>query len=252
LLCNNWPDAIHVAVSEFRRQQLSNLFGIPKETIRVITNGVDLNTFFKLEPQTVQLVQQLNLIRADPLFLLPVRLTPRKNIELALSVIAELRNTFPQIVLLVTGPEGPHSPTNAIYKQKLLDLRRYLKLEGAVHFLAEITPGFISDAIIADFYRLADALLFPSCEEGFGIPLIEAAVSYMPVFCANLPVLHELGGEDVSYFDLDADPHAIARTIADRLQSESTSRWARRAKHIYTWDSIYSTRIAPLLQEVKM
>jgi glycosyltransferase involved in cell wall biosynthesis len=250
LLCSKWPGAVHVAVSEFRRQQLSDLLGIPQESIRVITNGVDMNTFFKLEPQTIQLVEQLNLIQADPLILLPVRLTPRKNIELALRIIAELRTEFSDAALLVTGPEGPHNPSNAVYKQKLLDLRKDLNLEGAVHFLAEITPGFIPDAIIADFYRLADALLFPSREEGFGIPLIEAAVSSMPVFCANLPVLHELGGEDVSYFDLGADPHAIAEMIADRLRSEATSRWARRAKHIYTWDSIYITRITPLLQEV--
>jgi len=251
LLCDEWPGAVHVVVSEFRRQQLSQIIGISKEAIRVVTNGVDLKTFFKLEPQTVQLVEQLNLIQADPLFLLPVRLTPRKNIELALRVIAELLKIFPQAVLLVTGPEGPHNPNNVIYKQKLLDLRKDLKLEGTVHFLAEITPRFIPDSVIADFYRLADALLFPSCEEGFGIPLIEAAVSSMPVFCANLPVLHELGGEDVSYFKLGADPNAIAGMIAHRLQREATSRWARRAKQIYTWDSIYITCIAPLLKEVK-
>ena len=251
LLRAQWPGAQHVTVSEFRRQQLSQLIGIPKEAIRVITNGVDLTTFYKLELQTVQLVEQLNLIQANPLILLPVRLTPRKNIELALHVIAELRNIFPKVVLLVTGPEGPHNPTNAIYKEKLLNLRRNLNLEGAAHFLAELTPGFIPDAVIADFYRLADALLFPSREEGFGIPLIEAAVSSIPVFCANLPVFHELGGEDVTYFELSADPYSIARTIADRLESEATSRWRRRAKHSYTWDSIYIMCIAPLLQEVK-
>ncbi len=252
LLCDQWPGAVHVAVSEFRRQQLSQLNGILEGDIRVITNGVDLKTFFKFEPQTVQLVEQLNLIQADPLFLLPVRLTPRKNIELALRVIAEMRNLYPHAVLLVTGPEGPHNPTNAIYKEKLLNLRRNLNLEGAAHFLAELTPGFIPDAVIADFYRLADALLFPSREEGFGIPLIEAAVSSIPVFCANLPVFHELGGEDVTYFELNADPYSIAGMIADRLQSEATSRWARRAKQIYSWDSIYITCIAPLLKEVKI
>jgi glycosyltransferase involved in cell wall biosynthesis len=250
LLRSLWEGVVHVVVSEFRRQELSALLGISKESIRVITNGVDLNSFFKLEPQTIQLVDQLKLVQANPLFLLPARLTPRKNIELALRILAELRIEFPDAMLLVTGPEGPHNPTNAEYKQKLLDLRRDLNLQEVVHFLAEVTPGFIPDPVIADFYRLADALLFPSREEGFGIPLIEAAVSSMPVFCANIPVLHELGGGDVSYFDLKAAPNAIAGKIADRLKSEVTSRWSRRAKHCYTWDAIYLSWIAPLLQEV--
>jgi glycosyltransferase involved in cell wall biosynthesis len=251
LLCSPWPGAVQVVVSRFRRQQLSDLFDIPQETIHVITNGVDLNNFFRFEALTIELIEQLNLIHADPLFLLPVRLTPRKNIELALRVIAELLREFPQAVLLVTGPEGPHNPGNAAYKQKLLDLRKDLRLEGSVHFLAEVTTGFIPDKIIADFYRLADAVLLPSREEGFGIPLIEAAISSKPVFCANIPALHELGSEDVSYFDLDADPYLIAKNITSRLQSEATSRWSRRAKHNYTWDSIYITHIAPLLVEVK-
>ena len=61
----------------------------------------------------------------------------------------------------------------------------------------EVTAGFLPDEVIADFYRLSDALLFPSREEGFGIPIIEAAFSSIPVFCYNIPVLRELGGEDV-------------------------------------------------------
>ncbi len=250
LLRARWEGASHVVVSELRRQELGDLIGIPKESIRVVPNGVDINAFFKLEPSTIRLVEQLKLIEADPLFLLPVRLTPRKNIELALRVLAALRNEFPRAMLLVTGPEGPHNPTNAAYKQRLLHLRNELSLQGAAHFLAEVTSEFMPDAVIADFYRLADALLFPSREEGFGIPLIEAAFNSIPVFCADIPVLHELGGEDVSYFDPDTPPASIAGQIACRLKCEATSRWARRAKRNYSWDSIYKLHIEPLLREV--
>jgi hypothetical protein len=72
----------------------------------------------------------------------------------------------------------------------------------------------------------------------------------MPVFCSDLPVLRELGGEDVSYFDPHAEPGSIARQIVGRLESEATCRWARRAKHGYAWDSIYRVHISPLIQEV--
>jgi glycosyltransferase involved in cell wall biosynthesis len=250
LLSTDWGNVTHVVVSELRRQELGKLLGIARESIHVIPNGVDVNGFFKLEPQTIHLVEKLKLLDANPLFLLPVRLTPRKNIELALHVLVELQVEFPGAVLLVTGPEGPHNPTNSAYRKKLLDLRSQLKLESAAHFLAEAASEFMPDAVIADFYRLADALLFPSREEGFGIPIIEAAFSSIPVFCTDIPVLRELGGEDVSYFDPDADPHSIASQIIDRLRDETTSRWARRAKHGYGWDSIYRYHIGPLIKEV--
>jgi mannosylglucosylglycerate synthase len=250
LLCTDWGGVTHVVISELRRQELGKLFGIAPGSIRLVPNGVDVNAFFKLEEQTIRLMEQLCLLDANPLLLLPVRLTPRKNIELALRVLAELRNEFPKAMLLVTGPEGPHNPANAIYRKKLLALRDELHLQGAAHFLADVTPDFIPDPVIADFYRLADALFLPSREEGFGIPIIEAAFSSMPVFCANIPVLRELGGADVSYFGPNTEPSSIARQISERLHSEATSRWARRAKHGYAWDSIYALHIGPLIQEV--
>jgi len=249
LLRSNWDGATHVVISELRRTELSKLLSIPSENVHVIPNGVDVNAFFKLETKTIQLVEQLQLLDADPLFLLPVRLTPRKNIELALRVLAELQQKYPKATLLVTGPEGPHNPANAAYMKKLITLRDQLDLKNAVHFLAEVTSEFLPDAVIADFYRLADALLFPSREEGFGIPIIEAAFSSIPVFCADIPVLRELGGEDVSYFAPDAQPDVIAKQVIDRLENEKTSRWGRRAKHGYTWDSIYAFQIEPLIQE---
>jgi glycosyltransferase involved in cell wall biosynthesis len=250
LLCTNWGGVTQIVVSELRRQELGGLLDLPPESIRVIPNGVDVNAFYKLEPQTTQLIEQLCLLDADPLFLLPVRLTPRKNIELALRILTELRNQFPKATLLVTGPEGPHNPANAAYRLNLLALRNKLKLQGAVHFLADVTDADIPDAVIADFYRLADALLFPSREEGFGIPLIEAAFSSIPVFCSDIPVLRELCGEDVTYFDPDSEPRSIADMIIERLHSEVSSRWARRAKHNYSWNSIYTYHIGPLIQEV--
>jgi glycosyltransferase involved in cell wall biosynthesis len=250
LLRSKWAGATHVTISKVRRRELSDLVGIPTESIRVIPDGVDLATFFKLEQKTIQLMEQLKLSQADPLFLLPVRLTPRKNIEQALRILAEVRLSCPNAMLVVTGPEGPHNPDNAAYKQKLLQLRGELNLQGSAHFLAEVTDETLPDAIIADFYRLADALIFPSYEEGFGIPIIEAAFNSIPVFCADIPVLRELGGEDSSYFETQADPRSIAKQIADRLEREPTSRLARRAKHSYTWESIYKLYIAPLIREV--
>ena len=250
LLRMNWEGVTQVVVSELRQRELAELFGIPSDTIRIIPNGVDIGAFFKFEPQTIELIERLDLLDADPLFLLPVRLTPRKNIELALKVMASLREDFPKAMLLVTGPEGPHNPNNKAYKRRLISLRDKLNLQDAAHFLAEVSEESMPDEVIADFYRIADALLFPSREEGFGIPIIEAAFSKVPVFCADIPVLRELAHGDVTYFDPDANPHEVAKQIKGRLEAEITSRWGRCAKHGYTWDQIFSRHIAPLLKEV--
>lgn len=250
LLCKPWKGVTNVVVSELRRRELGKLLGIDHGSIRVIPNGVEVSAFFKLEAITIQLVKKLNLLHANPLFLLPVRLTPRKNIEQALHIMAEMKEIYPGAMLLVTGPEGPHNPANASYREKLLALRDKLNLQGAAHFLVDMTSEFLPDEVITDCYRLADALLLPSREEGFGIPLIEAAFSGLPVFCADIPVLRELGGGDVSYFDPDAEPRQIALQIAERLEGEMTSRWSRQARHHYSWELIYMQHIAPLIQEV--
>ena len=249
LLRDHWEKAVHVVISELRRQELCKLTGIQNEFIHVIPNGVDLDSFLKLDQQTIRIKEELKLSEADPLILLPVRLTPRKNIELALQVLAALRKTCPKAMLLITGPEGPHNPANAAYKQKLLQMRNKLSLQGSAHFLAELLSEFVPDTVIADFYRLADLLLFPSREEGFGIPMIEAAISSIPVFCSDIPVLRELGLGDVTYFNPDADPSSVAEQITARLLNETTLRWSRRAKQSYTWDSIYLKLIDPIIKK---
>jgi hypothetical protein len=66
----------------------------------------------------------------------------------------------------------------------------------------------------------------------------------------DIPVLRELGGNDISYFSPDESPDYAAKQIIKRLEAETTSRWSRRAKHAYTWEQIYALHIAPLIQEV--
>ena len=115
LLRTDWPAATQVVVSTLRQQELATLLRVPLERIRVVPNGLDVFTFLKLETQTADLVRRLNLLAAEPLLLLPVRITAGKNIELAVRVVASLRSRFSNPVLVVTGPLGPHNPANAAY-----------------------------------------------------------------------------------------------------------------------------------------
>lgn len=248
LLRTDWDQAHHVVVSELRRMELTELLKVDPPSIQVIPNGVDAARFYKLEVQTQTLLQRTRLLDAAPVLLLPVRITRRKNIELALYVLSELRNSFPQAALVVTGPLGPHNPRNREYFDELKSLRAQLKLQDSVFFLAEFSESFLPDEVIADFFRIADALIFPSREEGFGIPLLEAAFSHLPVFCADIPPLRELGMDDAYYFSPDENPAVLAKAITNYFQSNPPARLAMRARTSFRWEAIYQEHIAPLLR----
>ena len=248
LLRQPWTDVRQVTISEMRRQELADLYHISKDEITVIPNGVDVPVFHKLEEQTRRYVRQLDLLKAAPLLLLPVRITPRKNIELALQVCANLLKDFPDTKLVVTGPLGPHNPANVDYFETLRALRTELKLEDAVHFLAELTDQYIPDAVISDFYHLADALFMPSHEEGFGIPLLEAGLAGLPIFCSDIPPLRDLGGSQTHYFSPDADPVELANRIVNHLGFDSIFRMRVRARREFSWQGIYARQMAPLLE----
>jgi mannosylglucosylglycerate synthase len=248
LLREDWGNTTHIVISELRRTELAELMNLDPASIRIIPNGVDASRFYKLESQTRVLIDQTNLLDAAPILLLPVRVTPRKNIELALHMLAELRQQFPQAALVVTGPLGPHNVNNLRYFEKLSNLRAQLGLQRSVYFLAELVDTFLPDEVIADFYRVSDALFFPSREEGFGIPLIEAAFSHLPTFCADIPPLRELGLNDATFFLPDEDPAKIADLLANYFRSSLAARLAIRVRLSFRWEAIYRQHIAPLLK----
>lgn len=250
LLKTNWEGAVQVTVSEARRVEMSELMNMEPSQIQAIPNGVDVEKFYKLDAQSIEYMQRLNLVKASPLILLPVRITSRKNIELALHITAKLKKSFQNPKLVVTGPLGPHNPANVKYFEKLKKLREDLTLKNYVHFLAELTDEFIPDSVIADFYKLADVLLFPSVEEGFGIPMLEAGFSNMPIFCSDIPPLRKLGGDYVHYFSLKETPNVIAKRMSEYLLNSKTFLMKSEVRKSFTWENIYQTQIEPLLHPI--
>jgi len=248
LLRTAWPGTTQVVVSEARRRELAGLLGIDQNEILVIPNGVDVADFLKLERSTREYLERLNLAEADPLLLLPVRITPRKNIERALETLACLRQEFPQARLVVAGPPGPHNPANVHYFERLKRLRADLGLNPFAHFLAEVTSEPLPDAVISDFYRLADVLFLPSHEEGFGIPVLEAALAGVPIFCSDIPALRALGGKEVTYFSPRASPQEIAARLAAYLSASPLYNLASRVRRHFTWERIYQNHIVPVLR----
>lgn len=91
----------------------------------------------------------------------------------------------------------------------VLDYHANMKDRERVHF-----PGFVSGDDIAALYHNAALYVFPSLYEGFGIPLLEAFASGIPVICSDRSSLPEIGAEAVRLFDPDD-----AQSIADAMQT---------------------------------
>ena len=246
LMRQAWDNVKYVVVSEARRNELALLLNIAARDIAVVPPGLDAFEFLQVNDQTSIWMRDLKLLDAAPLLLLPARVTRRKNIELAIEIIAALRERGHAPKLVVMGPLGPHNPANAIYLDELRELRRARGVEDAVIFLQE--QGGVNDAARRGLYALADALLFPSAREGFGIPILEAGIARLPIFCADIAPFRESAGEWASYFALDEAPAAIAARIADALARDARYQLKQRVVREYAWQRIFAERIEPLLQ----
>jgi glycosyltransferase involved in cell wall biosynthesis len=255
LLRTPWPGVEYVVVSEHRLERLATLLSLPPDQIQVITPGVDIPKFLKLEPLTIELVKGLNLLDADPLLLLPARITRRKNIEFGIEVIAKLVQLKPKVKLIVTGPPGPHNPKNIAYLEELQSLAKDLKVSSNIEFLYQFgeddQPLHIPDECIMDLYQLSDALFFPSRREGFGIPVLEAGLVRLPVFAADIPPINESAGKWAQRFDPDGDPTAVADQIVSQLQGNQAYKLRRRVLRQFSWQNIVQNRLIPLIENSK-
>lgn len=253
LLREQWQNTTYVTVSKPQRIDLANLLDIPPHEIEVVPPGVDYAEFFKWTSTTKFLEDALHLLDADALLLLPARLTRRKNIQQGLRILSALRGQSDKDYrLIVTGPPGPHNPTNKAYLEDLLSLRRVLGIEDAAHFLYEMGQGddplVPDDGTLANLYQLADGLLFPSFQEGFGIPILEAGLVGLPIFCADIPPFRETAISDAHYFDpIHGDPKRIAEQILRTLEASPTSRLRKKVRQHYRWETLIRNQIVPLL-----
>lgn len=103
-----------------------------------------------------------------------------------------------------------------------------------------IILGYVSDQDLIQLYENAEALFFPSEEEGFGFPIIEALSYELPVFASELPVFKEVGGEFVSYFqigNINEIKVNIERALSKRPEAyydtEKLEKWLKQ----FTWEN---------------
>jgi glycosyltransferase involved in cell wall biosynthesis len=234
------PGVRYVAISEKAANELSALTGLARSAVTIVPNGVDRVSVLGLSRAGERIATRLGLFEADPLLLLPVRMTRRKRIEIAIDALAELRRTHPRAALVVTGGPGAHNPTNVVYERELA-----ARAGPGVHLLH--AEGLrIGARELADLYGLADALVLPSSNEGFGLPMLEAGLRRLPIICTDIPALRETGRDDATYVPADADGSAFARAIDQRLAADPVARLHRRARE-NEWPRILAELVLPVI-----
>lgn len=247
-------DITYVTVSQERGRELAGLFGCPAEQIQVIYNGVDPGELLALSDAGLALIDRLDLWKSDLNLLMPVRVTQAKNIELALRVVASIKERGIQPKLVVTGPPDPHDRMNMEYFQSLLRLREHLGVSQQAHFVYESgpvpsEPFVVEMPLVAELLRMSDALFMPSHREGFGMPVPEAGLVGIPVFSTDhVPAANEIGGRDVITFSPDEEPDRVAELILKSVSESPVLQLRRRVRQNLTWRSIFNRQILPLLE----
>jgi glycosyltransferase involved in cell wall biosynthesis len=241
LIARAHPGIRYVAVSDERARQLAGLAGLSRERIAVVPNGVDIAATLGLSTAGARLAERLDLYRADPLLVLPARLTRRKRVEAAIAATAALRGRGRKAALVVTGPPGPHNVANERYLKELTELAAGVEGVHLLHALGMRAPY----RVIADLYALADALVLPSASEGFGIPLLEAALHRLPIVCSDIPTLRELAGDAATYVAPDASGESIADAI-ERCLEDGRARFRSRVRAL-AWPRVLEERVVPLV-----
>jgi glycosyltransferase involved in cell wall biosynthesis len=205
---------------------------------KVIPNGIDPVSFLYLDPKSVKLAAELDLFNRDLVIVQPSRITPRKNVELAIHIVRGIKLLGYNVLFILTGAYDPHQARAVSYYRRLKYWVNELELKDNIAILAEYrfkdgTRLVPSRIFIRDLYLMADMLLMTSKDEGFGLPLLEAGLIKLPIACPNIPPFVEIG-RDICFFDLNDPPLATAGRIMEYLGRTNTHKMFRHVvgKHV--------------------
>ena len=220
----NRADAI-VAISDTTAREVVSKLDVPPERVHVIHAGLD-ERFLTGSRATPNGQNGPN--GNDNYLLTVATLEPRKNLPVLLEAVSVLKKRGWEGRLRIAGGFG-------------LDTRRVdetiarLGLAGVVERL-----GYVDGETLPSLYRGARAVVMPSLWEGFGLPLLEAMASEVPLIASDIAVHHEVAGEAAVFAeprDANAFADAIEKLEGDeglraRLVSSGRERVSR-----FSWDA---------------
>ncbi|MGK7913222.1 MAG: MSMEG_0565 family glycosyltransferase [Synechococcus sp.] len=170
-------------VSHHWQQQLAEQYSI---TASPVANGVNLSRFSPhLSGNEPQLKSRLGMT-SFPLFLTVGGIEPRKNSIRLLQAFALVLQRYPNAQLAIAG--GTTLFDYEPYREQFFEEVKRLEIDVGRSLLL---PGPIADVDMADLYRCADAFVFPSLKEGWGLVALEAMASGVPVMASDRPPFTE-------------------------------------------------------------
>jgi glycosyltransferase involved in cell wall biosynthesis len=199
-----------IAVSAFTANQVEELLGVERSRIRVIGHGADLP-----EPSTAP---------REPIVLSVGVLQKRKNILRLIQAFE--RMPAPWRLALAGSPSGYGSE----------EISDYLARSPARERIDVL--GYVSAQRLADLYRRASIVAFPSIGEGFGIPVLEAMAHGVPVLTSRAAALPEVAGDAALLVDAlrtDEIAGGLIRLAEDAELRETMSRKGRARAAEFPW-----------------
>lgn len=201
----------------------------------VVSNGVDVERFapgWNVEPAALR---DRLCIPPGPTFLSIGGIEARKNTIGILEAFRQLHTVHPEVRLVIAGGSSllDHSGYQEEFHSELAALRDH---GAAVHLV-----GPVPDEDMPNLYRLADALVFPSLKEGFGLVVLEAMASGVPAIVSSIEPFREyLSDEDVIWCD-PRHPASIAEAMALALMPQVRDRVIPRGLDVagrFSWRQV--------------
>jgi mannosylglucosylglycerate synthase len=244
LIRERHPKVKYVTISELRAQEFRKLTG--SRVNAIIPNALDFFDTCGITPEVAELVSDEP--ACSILLFYPTRILERKNIAFALQIAAAMESIGMRVRLMISAANDPHSLSRATYFSGLKKLARDLEIQESVFWLNDLFC--VDEKQMRSLYIIADALLFPSKQEGFGLPLLEAAAYRLPVFCADIEPLKSIAPSGAVLFDLRDAPRNIAERICRVLAEDETFKNRKQLFRDYSAEKLYLTKMEPLLSDM--
>jgi glycosyltransferase involved in cell wall biosynthesis len=158
-----------------------------------------------------------------------------KNQRRLVQALPRIREAVPGARLVLAGAPTP-------YEAELAAEASALGLQDCV-----TQPGYVDDADLEGLYAAASAFVFPSLNEGFGLPVLEAMGRGLPVVTSDRSALPEVAGDAALLVDpesVQAIADATIRAIADQPTRERLTAAGRERPAAFTWDRAAAETVA--------
>ena len=228
-----------IAPSEYAKKQIALHTGINPDHIKVVYEAP--KTFAPIKSQTNP--QSLAQISA-PYFLHVGTLAKHKNLPLLIEAFSKLDKHF-KLVLVGGAPSSVHN--NDVPNIMAAIQKHYLQNQV-------ILTGYLSNADVANWYANAIGYVFPSYNEGFGLPVLEAMRYKLPIIAANNSCLPEIAQAGALYFDpSNANQLAVQmQAIVNNTPAIIASLNAQPAVlQQFSWDKVAASFVAIALDGLK-